>query len=319
MALTLPLPATTTAVETFGLLNATTSPAYTKGIAWVAGQALNTTDDLSRRIALLSGGGYHLANDLALLQSYQNPEGGFGGMGGYTSSVLDSALGLMALRQSGAAATTLDPIVASLLAMQHTDGGWRREERVTPYLTAWALLALEGAPKTTALSTALSKGVGYLKGQQQGNGSWNSVFETALAYLALVGLTTDATVLGGAGNFLLTTQLADGSWEQDPYSTALALRALKVFLETPVTPPPGPTTGNVTGTVVDAMTHAPLAGVVVSLVGNPATQTTTNLAGGFTLSGLGPGTVQLQLALAGLRLDLDSLLLLYEALWAKWS
>ncbi len=300
-ALTLPLPATTTVVETFAVLNASTSPAYAKGIAWVAGQPLETTDDLSRRIALLAGGGYHLANDLALLQSYQNPDGGFGGVGGYTSSVLDSALAMIALRQAGIGATTLDPIVSSLLAVQNADGGWGVAvgEESSPYLTAWALWALQGAPKTAALSTALSKGVAYLKAQQGAGGSWGSDFETALAYLALVGLTTDTTVLGNAGNSLLSTQRADGSWDQDPYSTAMALRALKVFLEAPVTPPPTPLTGSVTGTVVDALTQVPLAGVVVSLVGNPAVQTTTNLSGAFALGGLAPGTVQLQCVLAG--------------------
>ena len=40
----------------------------------------------------------------------------------------------------------------------------------------------------------------------------STVYETAYAYLALIGVTTNATVLGNAINYLTSTQLTNGSY-----------------------------------------------------------------------------------------------------------
>ncbi len=96
---------------------------------------------------------------------------------------------------------------------QNSYGGWAfrqvqddlQESNV--YITAMVSMTLQQFPQTTSIATAIHKA---------------TTFETAYAYLALIGETTDATVLGNAINYLTSTQLSNGSWEDDPYSTVLA-------------------------------------------------------------------------------------------------
>jgi hypothetical protein len=216
---------TETAIETLRILN-TGANQINNAVGY-----LNTfpafDHDSSARIALATSNntqGQSLLNTL-------NPDGGWGITPDFASDPLTTVIVLKSLQGLALGGTSKVAATDYLVGKQNIDGSWSYSIEATPQLmssvnlTALVLSVLQREGRTTALTTALSKGVAYLKGQQQAGGSWGSVFETALAYLALVGLTTDATVLGGAGNSLLATQLADGSWDQDPYSTALALRA----------------------------------------------------------------------------------------------
>jgi len=123
------------------------------------------------------------------------------------------------------------------------------------------------------------------------------VFETSLVYIALVSVTTDNTVLGNAINYLTATQLQNGSWHDDAYGTALALRAL-FFSENKPPPPPVPTTGTITGTVVDAATNQPLSGATITAVNSQISATTTN-TGAFTLSNIPAGSQPISVTLTG--------------------
>ncbi|MEM7828011.1 MAG: carboxypeptidase regulatory-like domain-containing protein, partial [Candidatus Aenigmatarchaeota archaeon] len=87
----------------------------------------------------------------------------------------------------------------------------------------------------------------------------------------------------------------NGSWNDDPYSTALALRALYLSENKPLPPPP-PTTGSVMGKVVDASTNQPLSGV--SVVSGQLSATTTD-TGEFTLSGVPAGSQTVTFTLSG--------------------
>ena len=69
------------------------------------------------------------------------------------------------------------------------------------------------------------------------------------------------TALGSAINYLTTTQSANGSWNDDPYSTALALKALYLSENKPSPPPPPPAGGKITGTAIDKVTGQKVAGV----------------------------------------------------------
>src|SRR4030043_443593 len=103
-------------------------------------------------------------------------------------------------------------------------------------MTAMVSSTLQQFQRTTSIATAINKATGYLIAHQNADGGFgegggtpplqSTVYETAYAYMALISETTDATVLGNAINYLTSTQLPNGSWNDDPYSTALALRAL---------------------------------------------------------------------------------------------
>lgn len=66
-----------------------------------------------------------------------------------------------------------------------------------------------------------------------------------------------------------------------------------IVVQAPVEP--APVVGRVNGTIVDAATSAPIAGVVVALPGTEHTPLATNIAGRFSTYELPPGAVQLEL------------------------
>lgn len=197
-------------------------------------------------------------------------------------------------------------LIAILVPLQNPDGGWGLSSSYIvsdPLDTSLALQTLKAVNYSD--QTVISNAIAYLLSTQNPDGGFGSggvnpaptstVFETALSYIALVGVITDNTVLGNAINYLTSTQSPDGSWLQDPYSTALALRALYLSENKPTTPPP-PDKGTVTGKVVDASTNQPLAGV--SVVSGQLSVTTTN-TGEFTLSDIPAGSQTITFSLNG--------------------
>jgi prenyltransferase beta subunit len=175
------------------------------------------------------------AEDVSKLLSYQNASGGWGEESDFynINNVLDTLLALQALKKINYPdQNIISSALYYLTSTQNPDGGFGfyQGDDSNVYMTALVSYTLQQFPKTTSLATAINKATSYLVAHQNGDGGFGSsdsiAYETALAYIALVGETTDNTVLGNAINFLLSTQSLDGSWNQDPYSTALVLRVL---------------------------------------------------------------------------------------------
>jgi len=220
------LPSTVSVIETLQVLNQTGTANYSDALLWLQLQGFKTTDYLSERIHALSVSG----TDQDLLISYlDDMTGAWGGDDSPDVDNLDTALALSALKKINYSdRTTMDYAVNYLLSTQNADGGWGLKAGMDSevYYTALISSTLQQFPRTTSIATAINKATIYLINHQQTDGSWGTVYETALAYIALVGETTDGTVLGNAINYLTSTQLPNGSWDDDPYSTALALKAL---------------------------------------------------------------------------------------------
>ena len=146
--------------------------------------------------------------------------------------------------------TVLNQAINFLTTSQNADGGWgfSKDNPSNVYLTATVSATLQQFSQTTSIASAINKATLYLIAHQNTDGGFGSspstVYEIALAYEALVNVITDATVLGKAVAYLTATQLANGSWNDDPYSTAFALKALYLSENKPVTPPPSETTVN---------------------------------------------------------------------------
>lgn len=200
------------------------------GVVYLLSDPVENTIYLTKKILASKTIGKDYSTFLTNLVLNQKEGGGFSGIPDISPDILNTAQALQALN----AVNYLDQAVLNaslgyLTSTQNADGGWGfyQGDGSNVYMTAVVSMTLQQFPTTPTLATALSKATAYLKAHQNTDGGFGSspstVYETALAYLALVGLTTDTAVLGGAGNFLLTTQFADGSWEQDPYSTARAL------------------------------------------------------------------------------------------------
>lgn len=272
---------------------------YTNGLNWFTLQSADNNDYLARRIMLLNS-----TADLNTLLSYRNQDGGWGTYPDYVNStIIDTSLSLLALKSANYSdQTVINNATSYLISNQNTDGGFGFYSGDTSnvYMTALVSWMLQQFPQTTSIATTINKATSYLIAHQNTDGGFGSspstVYGTAHAYIALISVSTDATVLGNAINYLTSTQLPNGSWNDDPYSTALAIRALYFSQNKPTPPPPAPTTGTVTGKVVDATTNQPLN--AVSVVSGQLSTTTTN-TGEFTLSNIPQGSQQISFSLSG--------------------
>src|SRR5690606_32145434 len=144
-----------------------------------------------------------------------------------------------------------------LQAARRVDGGWGIGDGSSLYITSHVLVAAQAwsarVPEAAPLAAAASDRVLALR---DADGVYPTAFETAVAVIALTTRTAQPAVLQPLVDALRAAQQADGSWSDDPYLTALALRALWAAAHAP----PEPTSGTIVGRVVDAATAAPIAG-----------------------------------------------------------
>jgi hypothetical protein len=295
--------ATVSALETLKLLNQTAGTSYTAGVSWLQGRSPVTVDYIAERIRALS-----LADGSvnALIPSRDPVKGAWGGYAEFDLNFVDTSLALQALKTASYTDLSVsNAALAYLTGGQNSDGGWGFHSGADSnvYITAIVSATLQQFPQMTTIATAVNKATSFLLAHQNVDGGFGSspstVYETALAYSAILAVSTDATVLDGAVNYLTRAQSANGSWNDDPYSTALALKALYLSENKPAPPPPPPAGGKITGTVIDATTNQRLSGVAVVLESNQLINTTTDAAGVFALNDIQPGSQKVNISLQG--------------------
>ncbi len=299
---------TVSALETLKLLNQTAGTAYTSGAAWLQGQTPLSVDTIADQIRVLSLTGNSIN---ALLPLIDPAKGAWGGDEGFLVNILDSSLALQALHAANYPdLTVINNALAYLTGSQNSDGSWSFSTGSDSniYLTAIVSATLQQFPQMTSIAAAVNKATTYLLAHQNSDGgfgpsigsgqSLSTVYETALAYTALAAVATNEAVLTNAANYLTSTQATNGSWNNDPYSTALALKALYLSENRPSPPPPPPAGGKFTGTVVDSITLQKVAGVTVALVSNNLINTVSDSGGNFTLADVPPGAQNVNFSLA---------------------
>ncbi|MGH9936583.1 MAG: FG-GAP-like repeat-containing protein, partial [Blastocatellia bacterium] len=147
---------------------------------------------------------------------------------------LDTSQALLAL---GAANISNNDVLIRALnylaGSQRPDGGWALSpgEDSQVFYTAIALQAINSRRLQFNLSVNQTRAIAYLRGGQNADGGTGSpastAFETASSLLAILGSGQPLTAAEtNAIGFLNSAQLPNGSWADDAYSTALALRAL---------------------------------------------------------------------------------------------
>ncbi len=302
---------TATALETFTVLG-DTSNSYTTGLNWLSAGKVESTTYLAPKIKIVATSGGDTEIDVNTLLTYRNSDGGWGGYTKFTSSNLHTALALQSLRAANYPdLTTINNALAYLTTNQNPDGGWGVNVSITSniYLTAIVSTTLQQFPQTTVIATAVSKATIYLLAHQNPDGGFGSstgsgqvqstAYETALAYTALAAFFTNEAVLTNAVNYLTANQSTNGSWNDDPYATALALRALYLSENRPAPPPPPPAAGKFTGSLLDTITRQGVSGAAVVLESSPLINTTTDPSGNFTLSDVPPGSQKVNFSLSG--------------------
>jgi large repetitive protein len=202
---------------------------YQKGLAWISQlQEHLNVDMVSRRLLAIRP--QFSATDAAFLAGARNASGGWGLRKGYQSDPLDTALALFANPAAGDIAAD----VAYLATAQNADGGWgvRPGGASSVQATIAVLRLAERYSSNTGLNEAIGRGLGWLQSRQNGDGGFgdagSTVYETAQAVFYLLNTNYPRTEIASALDYLRSRQLADGSWNESTYQTALAMRALKV-------------------------------------------------------------------------------------------
>jgi hypothetical protein len=256
------------------------------GLQWLAGTESGNTDYLAAKITALAAAGHDVSTLVDSLLALQNPDGGWGSGRNFLSNPIDTCSALKALSAAYSSSLGSGKGADYLLARQNPDGGWGYQDAADSnvLVTAEVSAVLQDLPATNALVTAVDKATAFLRGRQNLDGGFgnspSTVYETALAFMALSGTVADETVLRDAVDYISTSQNGDGSWNDEPYSTALAVKALQLAgTRLALTP----TTVALTGTVIDGATNQPLSGAVVSLQSDPAISAMTSADGSFSL------------------------------------
>ncbi len=227
-------PTTAAALEAFRAVEPTTSTNQTNAGQFLFAQTVSETPFLAARVIALAGTGASVASDGETLLARQNEDGGWGADDDCESDTLDTSLAVLALRAANVnAPAALVNGLNYLARRQNADGGWP----LTPgedsqiFYTAIALQALNSWRSQFFVSNSHARAIGFLRSRQNGDGGYgtptSTAFETASVLLGILGSGEPLTSAeAGAANLLTNTQLANGSWVDDAYSTALALRAL---------------------------------------------------------------------------------------------
>lgn len=224
------------------------------------------------------------------LLSHQAQNGGFGALQGYDANVLDTSFALLALKTL----PSVDPTVIShtlqfLSSQQQNDGSFHlnQSNNGSVYLTALISKALQGYLFEYQVETMIERANQYLLAQQRHEGGWGEVWLSAYVLEALIPTYTDNSAYSPALEFLSASQAATGGWDNDVFSTALALRVL--HLSKNLTKPTSPSHGRVTGIVVDNQSKQPMSNVEIRLEGPASYRISTTQDGDFLLDEVLPG------------------------------
>lgn len=206
-------------------------------------EAVADNDDRARRLLALAAEGRDVAASRARLVADASPRGGWGLTPAFSADPLDTALAERAL--VGAIAPGDELLrrgLAFLLTAQGDDGGFpcvaAADAHSEIFCTSHALLALVPFRTTFFLDPEIDAAVGFLRGQLNPDGSFgpagpNDVLHTALAGRALAAVPAFGSEVAAVIAYLEGRQQPDGSWQGDPYPTALALRALAALATVP--------------------------------------------------------------------------------------
>ena len=284
---------TAQAVLAFGLANQVGFN-HNGALDFLAALEEEHTETLSRALMndVFTREGRAIENLLAIIQ---NDNGGFGDLPGYHSTPFDTAWALRALNHLGNITDQTEQALFFLIDSRNRDGAWGLEPDLSsPYVTA--LVAQAMAPhalRIPQVAAALSGAQTYLVSRKGNDDLWGEDFVSAIVLDALMHISSDSASLGPSIQALAQRQQSNGSWDDDVFTTALALQALQRFS---LGSGPGQTSGSVTGLVLRSGSGEPIGDARISLLEYPEHSVYSNGAGHFLMTGVhaGPQTLVLE-------------------------
>lgn len=299
-SLATPVQSTAEALRTYQVLGQQSQPPFGPALLFLNGNAELNAEYLARRIVVYAALGADVAADINALAARQNADGGFGDHPGYASSPLDTGYVLEALAAANyTSGNFVAAAVGYLLNKQSAAGGWATGENASSvFVTAQAMRGLRGYRTTyQGVTASLTAAQNFLLAQRAA-GQWLEAFETASALLVTVPGITDLSLIGNSAQDLQAAQLPNGSWLNDPYTTALALQALQAY-SARQSGAGQVTSGAISGYVLRAGSVEPIVGAQVSLAERAGSSVLTNGDGYFQISNLPAGQYTLAASKTG--------------------
>ena len=259
-------------------------------LARVRAETESPVESLSRRIISLAAAGDAVGPLAGELLGYRKAGSGWGYSTSFEPNALDTAFALAALKAGAlASGTHAAEGLGLVIGKRNADGGWGINGDSSIYVTGIVLATLESYSSAFQLEASIASARDYLLAQRSGT-SYTAAFDNASAFLALATTLGDPAVLQPLADAINASQSQNGSWGDDPYVTALALRALAGW---------SGGYGSLKGRVVDSVTNAPLAGAAVTLSAFGNFTTTTNATGDFSFADIRPGSHAISIAATG--------------------
>lgn len=256
--------------------------------------------DLARLAYIRVDQGQTASPQLTDLLAAQQADGGIAPLPGFQSEALTSALTLRALDRAGRGGETAAArILGYLITAQQTDGGWlsASPNQSTVFASAQVAQILAAFRTRFELTTVLARASLYLNNARGAANAYASIFETALAVDALITLRVDRPTIEPVIVALAAAQQANGSFDNDAYVTALALRALFAANQ-PVVPP---TRAALIGRVLAADTELPISGAQLTLSGTANVVLNSNDTGQLRATDLMGGAYSAVVSYPGMR------------------
>lgn len=244
--------------------------------------------------------GLTATTQLTELLAQQQADGGFPPRAGYQSEPLTTAWVLLALDRAGqGTGTPAGRAIGFLIDARQTDGGYASAagNLSSVYASAYVARVYADYRNHFDLSAEINQLLSFLQNARRPDQSFGDVFETGLALDALLALRADRTALAPVAAALAGRQSPDGSFSNDAYVTAMALRALWQYEQ----PDVGPTLAGITGRVLSADTELPIAGAQLVMSGAASATLTTSSDGRLQSSTLPGGNYTATLSYPGMR------------------
>ncbi|MCP4699283.1 MAG: hypothetical protein GY862_20910, partial [Gammaproteobacteria bacterium] len=252
----------------------------------------------------------HSVSDLrGALIARGNNNNGVSDLPGYEGTARDTAFALAAAALDKNAVETEQTVFSWIdyLLSKQQGGGWTDgRNKASVYVTAVAMRALwhyrDKFPPgyfsdELDIGSSLENAAAFLLAKHDDNGLWTETFESALALIAIIPTLTelDETILASIDALREIQNKDNGSWDDDVYTTALALRALYAADMLNF----GNITGAVTYIIIDAETYdqteLPLSGISIELAGAETRTLMTDDSGSFDFKNLTAGSYTLTL------------------------
>jgi len=278
-----------------------TQPSMSDALAFIKAEPFPSTEYLARQAIVRIAANESVDTIMTELTERLQYNGGLGDLPDYGRTVIDTAFALEAIALANFANTSIEKLYHSIdFVLQapifNKNGQIDADDPLAMYVTAVTMRSLwhyrHHVRQFPALDidTFLEKAQNYL--MQELAAANHETFENALALIAII---PQLPNLDSVSNYLSTleaSQLPNGSWDNDVYTTALVLRTLNTSIQ----PIINPDLGGIIGTVLDNETNTPLASITITLSGEQSATQVTNELGQFKFTGLDAGEYSVQVS-----------------------